>query len=138
MKLGFTIMFLFGALSLSSCFGMGGQELPKGLTHVSTEEFSGLLEKAEKNENYVVLDVRTQGEYDAGHLPGAVLLDFYQPDFKEELDKLDKDKSYLVYCRSGNRSGQTLYMMADLKFSSAVNMMGGMIRWVAEKREIVK
>jgi len=77
----------------------------------------------------VVLDVRTPEEFAEGHLDGAVLVDFYDADFAEQLEALDPDVPYLVYCRSGNRSGQTLSIMDELGFESAVDVDGGILAW---------
>lgn len=77
----------------------------------------------------VVLDVRTPEEYAEGHLDGAVLVDFYDADFADQLGQLDPEVPYLVYCRSGNRSGQTLTLMEQLGFSSASDIDGGIVAW---------
>jgi phage shock protein E len=80
-------------------------------------------------EGLVVLDVRTPEEFAEGHLDGAVLIDFYDADFAEQLAALDPDVPYLVICRSGNRSGQTLGIMEQLGFASAADVDGGIIAW---------
>ena len=80
-------------------------------------------------DDLVVLDVRTPEEFAEGHLEGAVLVDFYAADFAEQLAALDTDVPYLVYCRSGNRSGQALGVMEQLGFASAVDVDGGIIAW---------
>ncbi len=77
----------------------------------------------------VVLDVRTPEEYAEGHLDGAVLVDFYDADFADQLGQLDPEVPYLVYCRSGNRSGQTLALMEQLGFASASDVDGGIVAW---------
>ena len=77
----------------------------------------------------VVLDVRTPEEYAEGHLDGAVLVDFYEADFAAQLAALDPEVPYLVYCRSGNRSSQTLAIMDELGFESAVDVDGGIVAW---------
>jgi phage shock protein E len=77
----------------------------------------------------VVLDVRTPEEFAEGHVDGAVLIDFYDADFAEQLAALDPDVPYLVICRSGNRSGQTLGIMEQLGFASAADVDGGIIAW---------
>lgn len=84
---------------------------------------------AEPPADLVVLDVRTPQEYAEGHLDGAVLVDFYDPDFADRLSELDPEVPYLVYCRSGNRSGQTLTMMQELGFTSATDVDGGIVAW---------
>ncbi len=85
----------------------------------------------------VVLDVRTPQEYAEGHLDGAVLVDFYDPDFADQLSRLDLGVPYLVYCRSGNRSGQALAMMQQLGFASAVDIDGGIVGWQASGLPVV-
>lgn len=63
-----------------------------------------------------IIDVRTKEEFDEGHLKGAVNLDFYREDFREELEKLDKSKKYKVYCQSGNRSEKVVAKMKKMGF----------------------
>ena len=77
------------------------------------------------NTSLKVLDVRTKEEYEEGHIAGATNLDFYGNSFKNDLSKLNKDDTYLVYCRSGNRSGQTLSIMKDLGFKNVYNLSNG-------------
>lgn len=86
----------------------------------------------------IILDVRTPREYQAGHIEGAQLMDFYGQDFSEELAGLPKDKKYLVYCASGNRSGQAVTMMKSLNFQEAHNMMGGIGAWRSKSYKTVQ
>lgn len=83
----------------------------------------------ETSSDLVVLDLRTPEEYAAGHIEDSVLIDFYSPDFQAQLDALDKDTPYLIYCRSGNRSGQTVTMMEDLGFRTVYEVEGGIVNW---------
>ncbi|MEZ4957126.1 MAG: rhodanese-like domain-containing protein [Saprospiraceae bacterium] len=90
--------------------------------------------KAKMSEPGVVLmDVRTPEETAEGKIEGAMELDFRSPDFAEKLDELDKEKTYLIYCRSGNRSGQTCDMMAKKGFKNLYNLDGGFMAWSSEK-----
>jgi rhodanese-related sulfurtransferase len=84
-----------------------------------------------------VIDVRTSEEFAEGHLGGAALIDFNSPSFEHDVARLDRDRSYLVYCRSGNRSGQAVAVMGDLGFERVWDMDGGVTAWVAEGRELV-
>lgn len=93
--------------------------------NVNVEQF----EKMRAQKSNVVLDVRTQKEYDAGHIPGAVLIDFNAPDFEKKVAALDKDKTYLVHCASGNRSARASGKMSSLKFKSVHNLEGGYRAW---------
>lgn len=80
-------------------------------------------------DDLVILDVRTPEEFAEGHLDGAIMVDFYDDDFADQLAELDPDVPYLLYCRSGNRSGQTLAMMEDLGFTDVADVDGGINAW---------
>ena len=75
-----------------------------------------------KKSNTVLLDVRTPAEFAAGHLKGARNIDFRAAGFSFEIAKLDKDKTYLLYCASGNRSGQTTVLMEETGFKKVINI----------------
>lgn len=77
----------------------------------------------------VVIDVRTPAEFAAGHLEGAVLVDYEAADFRDRVAELDRDASYLVYCRSGNRSAGARQVMEDLGFTDVVDVAGGITAW---------
>lgn len=90
-------------------------------------------EKLAASDNAVILDVRTPQEWQEGIIPNAVKIDFLNAaTFLSEIDKLDKNKTYFVYCRSGNRSGQTCQIMDQKGFKAAYNLMGGMMEWNGE------
>jgi rhodanese-related sulfurtransferase len=76
--------------------------------------------------------VRTPKEYTAGHLSGAINLDYYSNNFRTDLEQLDKSKTYLIYCRTGRRSGVTLNMMRELGFSGVYDIAGGIKAWLAK------
>lgn len=80
-------------------------------------------------QDLVILDVRTPEEFAEGHLEGAIMIDFYRDDFSEQLAELDPDVPYLLYCRSGNRSGQTTAILNDLGFSDVADIDGGILSW---------
>lgn len=87
----------------------------------------------------VIIDIRRPEEYAAGHLEAAAMqLDYYAPDFKEQLSKLDKSASYLIYCRSGHRSGLALGIMKDLGFTDIHDVEGGITAWTAAGLPVVK
>jgi rhodanese-related sulfurtransferase len=78
----------------------------------------------------VILDVRTPEEFSEVHLEGATLLNIYDADFADQLATLDPEAPYLIYCRSGNRSGQAAAMMEDLGFRDVSNVDGGILAWM--------
>ena len=83
------------------------------------------------NDNFVILDVRTPGEYYIDHIEDSILIDVQDPSFLEEVSKLDKDLTYLVYCRSGRRSAEASDILVDLGFNDVYNMTGGILDWEA-------
>lgn len=98
-----------------------------GVRVVAPEEAAATI--ADAPDDLVILDVRTQEEFDEGHLEGAVMLDFYRDDFAEELATFDRDVPYVLYCRSGSRSAQARQLMEDLGFTSVEDIDGGIVGW---------
>jgi rhodanese-related sulfurtransferase len=87
----------------------------------------------------VVVDIRTADEHTAGHIPATTLvLDYYAPDFRDQLSRLDKNAAYLLYCRSGRRSGAALEVMAQLGFADARHIAGGITAWAAAGLPVTK
>jgi len=86
----------------------------------------------------VILDVRMPEEFSTGHLENAINVDFKASSFKNELGKLDKNKSYLVYCRTGKRSAESARIMTELGFSHISNLLGGITQWQTEGGAVVK
>ncbi|NEM97077.1 rhodanese-like domain-containing protein [Pontibacter burrus] len=72
----------------------------------------------------MLIDVRTQEEFDAGHLQQASNSDFLNGDFAKSLGNLDKDKTYYLYCKSGNRSSKAAKLMQDAGFKNVYNIGG--------------
>ena len=102
------------------------------IKNISPRDAHVLIEKNKKNPDFVILDVRTPEEFSEGHIENAVNLDFYSDNFKEDLGKLDKNKTYVTHCRSGSRSAKTLNLMKELGFKEAYNITGGIVQWENE------
>jgi rhodanese-related sulfurtransferase len=83
-------------------------------------------------DNVVILDVRTDGEVAEGAIPGHVHVDVNQPGFLDKVKKYDADKTFLVYCRSGGRSGMACSLMAKNGFNDLYNLKGGIMGWTGE------
>ncbi|HQY19889.1 MAG TPA: rhodanese-like domain-containing protein [Ignavibacteria bacterium] len=101
---------------------------------IDTKSFKELSE----NDAYVLLDVRTPDEFNSERLKDSINIDFYESDFEDKLDELDKRKKYLIYCRSGNRSRQAMFLMRDLGFEEVNNLSEGIISWVENNFETIK
>lgn len=96
-----------------------------GYRQVAMEE---AVELMEREEDYVILDVRTEQEYAAGHIPGAVVIPNESIGTEEIAQLEDKDQLILVYCRSGNRSKQAAEKLAQLGYTNIVEF-GGINSW---------
>ena len=100
--------------------------------NLSVSDAKEYIDTSEGDHAFTILDVRTPEEYAEGHIPGAALLNFNDPDFAANLDALPKDSTYLVYCRSGNRSAKAADLMRAKGFGEVLNMQGGMMDWQDE------
>jgi rhodanese-related sulfurtransferase len=77
----------------------------------------------------VVLDIRTPEEFNEVRLAGSLNVDFYDADFADQLDTLDKNDPYVMYCRSGNRSSEAIKTMKELGFVEVYEIDGGIVNW---------
>jgi len=106
----------------------GSGQLPAyGL--VTPREAANIIVSMKGNPGFALLDIRTPAEVEAGHISGADNLDFYGATFEQDLKKLDRDKIYLIYCRSGNRTAQARAMMDRLGFPKVYDLDGGVNAW---------
>jgi len=105
---------------------------------ISVEEAAQLIEDNNNNSDFVILDVRTPSEFESEALENAVNIDFYSEIFEEEIAKLNRDKHYLIYCRSGGRSSRVLELVKSLGFSKVYEMRGGINTWMAKGYPVVK
>jgi rhodanese-related sulfurtransferase len=118
------------AILLMLAVGMQGR-LAGGaaITDVTVEQARHLIQERSGKADFVVLDVRTPGEFAGGRLPGAVNLDVQASDFEPRLGALDRGKTYLVYCRTGNRSAKAIQVMQRLGFRLVYHMSEGIVGW---------
>jgi len=82
--------------------------------------------------------VRTPEEFAGGHIADAINIDSYASTFRDELSKLDRNKTYLIYCHSGARSGEALDIMEELDFQEAYSISGGITAWQAAGLPVAK
>ena len=114
---------VFGVL-ISACSSVGAV-----LETVPPQDAASTIAE---NPEAIVLDIRTPEEYDEGIIEGAINVDFYAADFADQLAALDRDATYVVYCRSGNRSGEAMATFADLEFQQVSEIDGGIVNWYQE------
>lgn len=97
--------------------------------NVTVLEADSIIKTNAENEIFTIMDVRTLSEYNRDHLENAYQRNFYDADFREQMDSLAKKRIYLIYCQSGNRSGQSFNIMKELGFEHVYNMLGGISMW---------
>jgi rhodanese-related sulfurtransferase len=116
----FLAVATISTIFLTGCSSEGGSAVNLGVA-----EFQAKTQEAD----IVILDVRTKSEFNEGHIANSINIDFQSDTFLNEISKLDKSKTYAVYCRSGNRSGQAVSKMTNEEFISLYNLNGGVIDW---------
>ena len=113
------------------------QQTPTQITKdITPQEAFALIQNNQNNPDFVIIDVRTPQEFAEEHIENALNIDYYSETFRDELNKLDKNKTYLVYCRSGSRSRNALNIMKEPNFREAYNILGGINQWKAEGFEL--
>ena len=123
------LVFLFLAVMMLTACGQA-KENDQGAVYmnITAEEAKQIMDT---EEGYIILDVREQDEYDAGHIPGAILIPYTQIGEKANEMLPDKDQLILVYCRSGRRSKIAAEALAELGYTN-IKEFGGIIDWPYE------
>ncbi len=96
------------------------------MKNINSKQFKEIIESTP---NAIILDVRTEGEIQEGMIEGARNINIMSPNFANEIKALDKENTYLVVCRSGNRSSSACGFMDQLVFKQVYNLSGGMMQW---------
>ena len=137
-----SVSLVTGVTLMGGCVGREAgtpsQQITQITEDITSQEAYTSIQENQGNPDFVIIDVQTPEEFSEGYIEGAINIDFYSETFQDELNILDKDKSYLIYCRSGRRSASALAIMEELNFREAYNMTGGIIQWQAEGFPTVK
>ena len=115
---------LFLHLTMAFAFAAVAADAP-AVKRVDVAEFDK-LRQAKTN---VILDVRSEREFKAGHLPGAINIDVNSSDFAKKVAELDKSKTYLVHCQSGRRSANACEKLGKAGFTSLFDLAPGFKGW---------
>lgn len=123
MKNYLTILISFFTLGLfSSC----NTQKEDGVKHITVTEFRNL------DFEYQLVDVRTPDEYMSGAIEGAKNINYFSPDFLAGINKLDKEKPVVLYCRSGRRSAKAAENMIQAGFKEVYNVKGGYLKYTKQ------
>ena len=104
---------------------------------IKAQKAYDLININRSNTEFIILDVRTPEEYSESHINNAENIDYKSSTFIEELEKMDKNIKYLVYCRSGRRSSNAVRVMIKLGFTDLHNLSGGIGKWKKENLPLV-
>ena len=89
-----------------------------------------------QNSDYTLIDVRTQDEFDLGHIDSAINLDFYSDTFQNEILSLPKNEKIVLYCRTNNRSSKTATILKENGYKDILVIRGGITEWVKNGNDI--
>jgi len=137
MMLVLSVSLVIGVALIGGCVGSeietpSQETTTQIIEDITSQEAFTLIQNNQNNPDFVIIDVRTAEEVADGHIENAVNIDYYSETFRDALDNLDKNKTYLIYCRTGGRSGNTLNIMAELNFREVYNILEGIVSWKAE------
>lgn len=133
-------LFLISLLFLTGCISNNDNNSnpeTQIIEDINVDEAYILIQNNTENQNFIILDIRTTEEYENEHIQNSIMIDFYSETFENELDELDKNKTYLIYCRTGRRTGLTLDIMKELGFIEVYNMAGGITQWKTNEYPVV-
>ena len=119
----------FLVLAVASVLSLFGGTAGAASRDVRPAEGAAVIEANRGKANFIVLDIRTPAEFAEERIAGATLVDFYAPTFRQELSKLDRGKTYFVYCRTGNRSGKAMALFNELGFQDVIHLATGITGW---------
>ena len=122
------LFLLLAAILLTACAHTKENDQEAAYMNITAEEAKAIMDI---EEGYIILDVRTQEEYDQGHIPGAIVISHEEIAEKAEEVLTDKDQLILVYCRSGRRSKIAAEALVELGYTN-IKEFGGIIDWPYE------
>ena len=122
------MMLLLAVLLLTGCSAGKGEKDVAGYEMITAQQAKEIMDT---QDGYVILDTRTEEEYEQGHIPGAIVISHEEIKEKAESVLTDKDQLILVYCRSGRRSKLAAQDLVELGYTN-VKEFGGIIDWPYE------
>lgn len=105
----------------------GQTENETAVKNLRSDEAKKLLSE---NKDIIIIDVRTPQEFNAGHIKDAKNINVADKNFNSRIEGLDRDSTYLVYCRTGNRSRYAIQFMEEQNFKSLYHLEHGITEWV--------
>ena len=136
------LLAISGLLLVAGCGEKVATETPdltgQIIQDVTAEEAYTLIQQNQLDPTFIIIDVRTPEEFAEGYIEGAINIDFQSENFRGQIDKLNRDNKYLIYCRSGNRSRGALEIMVEMDFKEVYHLSAGIVKWVDEGYPIAR
>jgi rhodanese-related sulfurtransferase len=123
-------VFLLNIVLIVVCRQPATQTVSVPAPTITVTDADKLVSENVGNQDFVILDVRTPDEYTARHIAGAIDISYESAQFKNDVNKLDRNKQYLVYCQTGVNSATAAKIMAGLGFKDVQDITGGYAAWV--------
>ena len=136
MLLALAVSLVISVVLVGGCT-TSGTEPTQIIENRTPQQAYDLIQDNANNVDFLVIDVRTLEEFDEGYIENAILIDYYSDIFEDRIGFLDKDKTYLIYCQNGIRSGAALALFEDLGFMEVYNMLDGIDAWLEAGLPIV-
>lgn len=134
----FTILFIYGCNSIAACETILCKIEHSNYLDISPAEAYQLIEFYGNNDSFVIMDIRTKSEFDEFHIDSAIMHDYYAKNFSDVLNSLDKNITYLIYCKSGHRSSYAFNLMKYKEFAHVYNLKEGITDWVEHDFPVVR
>lgn len=129
--LGLVLSVCVSIGGIAGCARNGSPVGTSGFAELDAAAGQELVAARRGSPGFVILDVRTPAEFAAERIEGAVNIDFRSPTFRAEIARLDREATYFLYCRTGNRSGQSLPLFQELGFRDVRHLTRGIVGWKA-------
>ena len=122
-----SVSLVIGAVLAGGC--VGEEVLPQIIENITPQEALSLIQENQNNPDLVIIDVRTPDKFAQEHIENAINIEYYSENFRGELDKLDRNKTYLIYYQTGTQSRNALDLMSELNFTEVYKIAGGLVQW---------
>lgn len=138
------VLWLLAMLIISSSCSTGIVSSPmitgtpaQSIKDITVTQTYELIQSNRGNKDFIIIDIRTPEEFSTGHIENAVLIDYYASNFETEIGKLDRNKKYLIYCRTARRSAAARDIMKEMGFTDLFHMEGGITDWISKNYPVV-
>ena len=113
-------------------------QVPPKIADISVQRAERITRENEHNNKFQIIDIRTPKEYKYGHLERSLLINYYDQDFTAQMEQLNRDKTYLIYCHSGGRTREAVKVVKQLGFKHVYFMPQGIVGWARAGFKIVR